>query len=407
MFKILKKSKMSKARLGRLATTHGDIRTPFFMPDATRAAVKGLASDDLRALGLEALVINAYHLLLRPGAEIVKRAPGAHKFMNWAGPLCSDSGGFQVFSLLRNNRARRHAELVSASGSRNKFGMTMGKITDDKVIFRSLLDGSLRELTPEKSIQIQFDLGADMIVCLDDCPPHNLSPRDMEKSVARTIAWARRCKNEYERLVKKNRLRAKRPLLFGVIQGGIDLSLRKKCAAALLSIGFDGYGLGARPVDINGKFLTKIISGVADSIPENKLRFALGTGAPADIIKSVKAGWDAFDCVIPTREGRHGRLYLWRTNSRHAELVSASGNKRSRNKFGMTINITNSRFARDFSPINPNSGLIELRENSRAYLHHLFGAGEPQAGRLATLNNLEFYLDLMKTIRVAIRKNLL
>lgn len=399
------------------------------MPDATRAAVKGLSGDDLRALGLEALVINVYHLLLRPGMEIIKKAGGAHKFMNWSGPLCSDSGGYQVYSLIHKNPR-------------------LGKITDDKVVFRSPFDGSLLALTPEKSIQIQFDLRADMIVCLDDCPPHDISAAEMEKSVARTIAWAKRCRAEYEKQLRKcgmisspvipsaslgtgleraphlrgEAIESPRPLLFGVIQGGANLSLRRKCAQALFDIGFsakggpssgwDGLCLGARPVDAQGKFLTKIVSGVADLIPEDKLRFALGAGAPADIVKSVQSGWDIFDCVIPTREGRHGRLYGWRSLGRHSERSPAFAGRseeshRLSTRSFATLRMTSSRFARDFSPINPNSRLIELRENSRAYLHHLFRIQEPQAGRLATLNNLEFYLDLMKTIRVAIRKDLL
>lgn len=382
MFKILKQSNKSKARLGKLTTSHGEIKTPFFMPDATRGAVKSLGNQDLVNLGLEAMVINTYHLYLQPGMEIIKKAKGAHQFMNWSGPLLSDSGGYQVFSLIHKNKG-------------------LGKITDEKVIFRSPLDGASHDLTPEKSIQIQFDLGVDMIVCLDDCPANDISDLAMTEAINRTVAWAKRCKIEFTKQVKKRKLKNP-PLLFGVIQGGTNLDLRKKCAELLFAIGFDGYGFGARHVDNDGNFLIKPLAFTANLIPKDKLRFGLGIGKPEDIVRAVKMGWDMFDCVIPTREARHGKLYSFR----HAELVSVSSistKYRSRNKFGMTINITNSKYKKDFSPINQLSSLPELREYSKSYLHHLFKTQEPLATRLATLNNLEFYLQLMRSIQQDIK----
>ncbi len=398
-FKITKKSKISKARLGVINTEHGKIKTPFFMPDATRATVKGLGRNDLKNLGLQAMVINTYHLYLQPGMPVVQKAKGVHQFMNWQKPLLSDSGGYQVYSLIHKNKA-------------------MGKITDKEVIFKSPLDGSLHHLTPEKSIQIQFDLKSDMIVCLDDCPPNDLNDKNMVASIERTIKWAKRCKAEYEKLVKKYN---RRPLLFGVIQGGTNLAMRKSCAEGLLRAGFDGYGYGARPVDVEGKFLDKILDYTADLIPENNLRFGLGIGLPEDIVACVKMGWDMFDCVIPTREGRHGRIFLWKDGTIDRGNVAKQSRKKkdavlltrlprslslARNdNFYKTVNITNAKFKKDFSPINENSKLPELRNHSKAYLYHLFKTNEVLGARLASLNNLEFYLDLMKEIRQGIREN--
>ncbi|MDP3900103.1 MAG: tRNA guanosine(34) transglycosylase Tgt [bacterium] len=380
-FRIIKQSKLSQARLGVITTAHGKIQTPFFMPDATRAAVKGLSMNDLKMLGLPAMVINTYHLYLQPGIDLMKKSQGAHHFMNWPKPLLSDSGGYQVYSLIHKNSS-------------------FGKITDEKVIFKSPLDGSRHEFTPEKSIQIQFDLGADMIVCLDDCPPNSLSAEKMRLSIKRTVSWAKRCRQEYDRQIRKRNLDNNKPMLFGVIQGGTDLAMRKWCAEELIKIsspggqGFDGYGYGARPVDGDGKFLAAVLQHTAEQIPADKLRFGLGIGLPEDIARCARMGWDMFDCVIPTREGRHGKLFFWKTNSKSNFLNSQN--------FYNTINITNAKFKQDLSPINEHSNIPELREHSKAYLHHLLKIQESLGYRLASLNNLEFYLDLMKKIRQAI-----
>lgn len=367
-FKLEKRLK-SGIRLGKIRTKNGVVKTPFFMPDATRGFIKALSNFDLERMGIGPVVINTYHLFLQPKMELIKKAKGAHKFMGWKNPLLSDSGGFQVFSLVHRNQ-------------------NMGKITDDGVVFKSPIDGSWHEITPEKSIQIQFDLGVDMMVCFDDCPPNNFSREKIEAAVLRTIAWAKRCKIEYEKQVKKRRIGEKdRPLLFGVIQGGTDFGLRELCTKELVKIGFDGYGFGAMPIDEQGNFLGEILDFTAKLIPEDSLRFALGIGMPDDIVKCARYGWDMFDCVIPTREGRHGRLFL------------KKGKFQILNFKFQNINITNARFAKDFSPINKDSKLKELRENSKAYLHHLFKLKEPLGQRLASLNNLEFYLELMGRIR--------
>jgi queuine tRNA-ribosyltransferase len=376
MFKLLKTTRQG-IRQGRLKTAHGPLPTPFYMPDATRGFVKLTTNEAVKRTGTEALVVNTFHLYLQPGLETIKYAGGIHKFMNWSGPLLSDSGGFQVFSLIHKNSR-------------------MGRISDDKVIFKSPLDGSTHELTPEKSIQIQFTLGTDMMVCLDDCPPNEFSRPDLEKAVARTITWAKRCKKEYLRQIKKRRLSgARRPLLFSVIQGGAEIDLRERCAKELVKIGFDGYGFGARHVDKEGKFLDKVLKFTADLIPDNKIKFALGVGLPEDIIRCHKMGWDIFDCVIPTREGRHGKLFYWKGKS---PLLFKEGLGVVKN-FYKTFNIGNSRFAANFSPINKKSSIAALREHSLAYLHHLFKIKDPLGARLASLNNLEFYSELIKKIK--------
>ncbi len=369
MFKLVKRKKDGR-RLGLLKTKHGILKTPFFMPDATRAFIKLSSADEVLATKTKAMVVNTFHLYLQPGLETIKKAGGVHKFMAWDGPLLSDSGGFQVFSLIHKNSA-------------------MGKIDDDKVVFKSPLNGSYHELSPEKAIQIQFDLGVDMMVCLDDCPPNEFSRHDLEQAVERTIAWANRCKIEYERQIKKRKLVGlKRPLIFGVIQGGAELDLREKCTKELVKIGFDGYGFGARHVDKDGKFLKEILKKTASFIPENSLRFALGIGNPEDIKICVKLGWDMFDCVIPTREGRHGKIFL--------DEPKLFSNKRS--KIG-SININNAVFNQDFTVINKSSNIKALKTHSRAYLKHLFQLKEPLGQKLAALNNLEFYQKLMARIR--------
>ena len=221
-----------------------------------------------------------------------------------------------------------------------------------------------------------------MMVCLDDCPPNDFSRPDLEKAVERTIAWAKRCRKEFDIQIKKRKLtESNRPLLFSVIQGGAEIDLREYCTKELVKIGFDGYGFGARPVDVNGNFLAEVLQKTASFIPKEALRFALGIGTPEDIRRCALMGWDMFDCVIPTREGRHGKLFFQKSIKKEE-----------------TININNSKFSTDFKSINPNSGLDELKNNSRAYLHHLFRLKEPLGQKMASLNNLEFYQSIIKNL---------
>lgn len=376
------KSSADNLRRGRLLSAHGFLSIPFFMPDATRAFVKANTSADADRAGTEAMVVNTFHLYLQPGQKIIKRAGGVHNFMDWQGPLLSDSGGFQVFSLIHR-------------------GQGMGKIDDDKVLFKSPIDGSKHELTPEKSIQIQFDLGVDMMVCLDDCPPNDWPKKELEKAVRRSLDWAARCKREYLKQIKKRKISEdKRPLLFAVVQGGDYEDLRLKSAQELSAIGFDGYGFGARPVDKDGNFLAETIFKTASFLPEGSLRFALGVGTPEDIYRCYLMGWDMFDCVIPTREGRHGKLFFFKPGFKgFAKRKAKPGPMASYPDFYRTRNIGNAAFAQDFSPINAGSDLPELRRYSKAFLHHLFRLNEPLGQKLASLNNLEFYNRLMRELR--------
>lgn len=392
MFKLQKELK--NIRLGKIKTNHGVVNTPVFLPDATRGYIKALGNADLKNLKMGPMVVNTFHLYLQPGIKRIKKSGGIHKFMNWDGPLLSDSGGFQIFSLIHQNPA-------------------MGKITGDHVVFKSPIDGSKHILTPEKSIQVQFDLGVDMMVCFDDCPPNNAGKKVLEKAVERTVAWAARCAKEYDKQAQNLKCKNqnyKRPLIFAVIQGGADLELRKKCFDGLQVVapknGWDGFGFGARPVDADGNFLGEVLKYTADLIPEDKIRFALGIGTPEDIVRCTQMGWDMFDCVIPTREGRHGRLFRWKINHK-LQIINSKQIQNSipklRDKtqnFYDAINILNAKFSTDFSPINKDSKIKELRENSRAYLHHLFKLKEPAGQRLASLNNLEFYLELMERLKL-------
>lgn len=369
-------SKENSKRIGIIKTKSGEINTPLFLPDATRGFVKSLSRGDLLNIGVGPMVVNTYHLYLQPGIDLIKKAGGINKFMNWSHPLLSDSGGYQIFSLIHKNPE-------------------MGKITDNEVIFKSPLDGSKHILTPEKSIQIQFDLGVDMMVVLDDPPPNNYPKKKIKEAVERTIKWADRCKVEYEKQVTSRGLNEDtKPLIFSVIQGGEHLDLRKYCAENLKKISFDGYGFGARHLDKEGNIMEEVLRYTASLIPENSLRFALGVGTPEDIIKCVNFGWDMFDCVIPTREGRHGRLFLWKSDPNDTNLHSNDSNK-----FYETININNERFKEDFSPVDANCNCELCKNYSRSYLRHLFAVQEPLAMHLASIHNLRFYMRLTEKLK--------
>lgn len=369
MFKLKAKKKYRQALL---STKSGPLNTPVFLPDATRGFVKLTDNQDLLDLKLSALVINTFHLYLQPGLKTIKKFEGIHQFMNWPNILLSDSGGFQVFSLVYKNKK-------------------MGEINDNHVRFKSPLDGSWHTLSPEKSISIQFELNSDIIVCLDDCPVNDSSTEQMKNSVNRTIAWAKRSKLEYQKQIKKRKIKSnKKPLLMAVIQGGLDLNLRKFCAQELIKMNFDAYGFGARPVDKDGVFLEEVLKETASLIPSNKLRFALGVGMPEDILRCYKLGWDAFDCVIPSREGRHGRLFFFNKN------LQKLGNKLD---FYYTINIKNAKFKNDKNIINKNSKFRHLNGHNLAWLHHLFKLNDPLGQYLASLNNLEFYQNLIKELK--------
>ncbi len=367
-FKILKKSKNSNARLGVLKTAHGNIKTPFFMPVATRGAVKHTSPKEILFLGAQIILANTYHLMLRPGEKQISRFGGLHNFIGWDKAILTDSGGFQVFSL---------------SGIKNKKGESLVKLTRNGVKFKSYIDGKEYYLTPEKSLKIQLSLGVDIAVCLDECVALPASYEYIKKSVDLTTYWARKAKRYYQRVKEKL---GSETLLFAVIQGGLDRELRLQSLNDLVEIGFDGYNIGGLSVGESAEEMYEVLSYLVPIMPADKPRYLMGVGYPENIVEAVKYGVDMFDCVIPTREGRHGRLFM-----RTASILDQ--------KFYTTININRARFARDDNPINPASKIKELRELSRAYLHYLFKIKEPLASRLATLNNIEFYLDLMQEIR--------
>lgn len=410
MFELV--SKKNSQRIGKIKTKNGEIKTPFFMPDATRGFVKSISGEDLKKIGVRPMVVNTYHLYLNPGMKTIKKSArpdsrklvdarqgGINDFMNWPHPLLSDSGGYQIFSLIHKNPK-------------------MGKITDDMAIFKSPLDGKMHKLTPEKSIQIQFDLEVDMMVVLDDVPPNNYPKEKIEEAVDRTLLWAKRCKIEYEKQIEKRKISTEnRPLLFGVIQGGKYNDLRKYCADELIKLNFDGYGFGARHVDENGVFMEEMVKETAQMIPEDKLRFALGVGAPEDIVRFVNCGWDMFDCVIPTREGRHGRLFIRKKNTSPQPSPYKGEGVNSANPsplqgegvsiaietdevdFYETININNEKFKEDFSPVDKNCDCELCKNHTKSYLRHLFTNKDPLAQRLASAHNLKFYMDLMEGLR--------
>lgn len=360
-------------RRGHIRTEHGVLETPFFMPDATRAAVRGIEPSTLASVGIEAVVVNTYHLLLYPGSELIARMGGIHRFMRWDAPILSDSGGYQVYSLIH-----RHPE--------------QGEIIEEGAVFRSPIDGTRHLLTPERAIDIQFDLGVDMMVCLDDPRPNDAAPADALAAVERTIRWAARCKARFhERLEKEKRRQGSviRPLLFSVVQGGMDIDLRKRCAAALVDIGFDGYGFGARHLDMEGVFLEAVLRETANALPEQSIRFALGVGTPQDIVRCHALGWDMFDCVIPTREGRHGRAFLRKPG---ADI-------RMESSF-TAINVTAERFREDVSVLDEACSCPTCTGGfSRGYIRHLFATGEVLGSRLLSLHNLHQYASLMRELR--------
>lgn len=359
-------------RQGRIRTRHGVLETPFFMPDATRAAVRGIEPRALISAGIDAVVVNTYHLLLCPGSERIARMGGIHRFMRWDAPILSDSGGYQVYSLIH-----RHPE--------------QGEITEEGAVFRSPIDGTRHLLTPERAIDIQFDLGVDMMVCLDDPRPNDAPPAEALEAVERTIRWAARCKARFdERLAENGRQEATlRPLLFSVVQGGTDIDLRKHCAAVLVDIGFDGYGFGARHLDMEGGFLEAVLRETAAALPEQSIRFALGVGTPQDIVRCHALGWDMFDCVIPTREGRHGRAFL---RKRGADIRTEA--------FSTTINVTAERFREDTAVLDDACECPACAGGfSRGYIRHLFATGEVLGSRLLSLHNVQMYASLMRELR--------
>ncbi len=347
-FKVLAKDPSSSARAGRFVTAHGAVDTPIFMPVGTAGSVKSISPDELESLGAEIILGNTYHLYLRPGDERIAGLGGLHKFMGWNGPILTDSGGFQVFSLARINQ-----------------------IEEEGVRFQSHIDGSHRFITPEISIKIQENLGSDIMMCFDECTPYPVSREYALESMERTVRWSKRSREARSQ---------SGGALFGIVQGSVFLDLRERCLEMLEEIGFDGYAIGSLSVGESKEEMLSVLRSVAPMLPETRPRYVMGVGTPEDLVEGVRAGVDMFDCVMPTRNARNGMLFT----SRGA------------------VRIKNSAYADDPAPIDPDCGCYTCRRFSRAYLRHLFVCGELLSYRLNTLHNLHYYLDLMARMRSAI-----
>jgi len=338
-----------RARLGRLETAHGPVRTPAFMPVGTQAAVKGLTVDAVRASGAEMVLGNAYHLMIRPGADRVAALGGLHRFMNWPGPILTDSGGFQVMSLAQ-----------------------LRTVEDDGVVFRAHTDGSRHHLTPAGAVAIQHRLGSDITMVLDECTAYPASEDVAADAMRRSMRWARLCKAAF----------VPRPGhgIFGIVQGGVFPDLRAESARTLVEIGFDGYAVGGLAVGEGQARMLAVLDGLEGALPVDRPRYLMGVGTPDDIVEGVRRGIDLFDCVLPTRSGRTARAY------------TADG----------TLNLRNARHAEDPSPVDPACACPTCEGYGRAYLHHLFRANEMLGPILLSQHNLFFYQRLMADLRAAI-----
>jgi queuine tRNA-ribosyltransferase len=350
-FRFTLKAEDGAARLGEIATSRGVIRTPAFMPVGTAGTVKAMLADTVRATGADIILGNTYHLMLRPGAERVARLGGLHRFMNWHGPILTDSGGFQVMSLAQ-----------------------LRKISEDGVAFQSHIDGSTYMLTPERSIEIQTLLGADIQMQFDECTPYPATWDEARASMELSLRWAGRSREAFARMAGPHQA------LFGIVQGGVFPDLRARSAEALAAMDFPGYAVGGLAVGETQALMLETLAATTPLLPRNKPRYLMGVGTPADIVAAVARGVDMFDCVMPTRSGRHGQAFTW------------SGK----------INMRNAVHAEDARPLDEVSACPAARDYSRAYLHHLFKAGEILGAMLLSWANVHFYQELMAEARKAI-----
>lgn len=347
-FRFAVSARCGHARRGVIHTPHGGIDTPAFMPVGTAATVKCLTPRQVHETGAHILLANTYHLMLRPGSQTVAELGGLHRFMGWDRPILTDSGGYQVFSLA-----------------------DLRRIDDDGVTFRSHVDGAIMRLDPESSIRIQNELAADIIMAFDECPPLPASRDELEQAVRRTLAWAARCS-----VCHANPHQA----LYGIVQGGLDVALRRVCLRGLIEIGFPGYALGGLSVGESPDEMAALLAEFAPEMPDDRPRYLMGVGTPVDLVRAVAAGVDQFDCVLPTRNGRKGYAFT----------------------SGGVLRLQNSRFKSDPGPLDPNCRCECCREFSRAYLRHLFMSREMLGGTLVSIHNLTYYQDLMHQMRSAI-----
>jgi queuine tRNA-ribosyltransferase len=352
LFDLLAKDPRTRARAGRLKTPHGVVNTPAFMPVGTQGTVKSLTVQDLKACGAEMILGNVYHLSLRPGQKVLEAAGGLHKFIAWDGPILTDSGGYQVFSLA-----------------------TLRKVNDDGVTFSSHIDGAVHRLTPENVVDFQLKVGSDVVIPLDECVRFPAERQDAEEALERTARWARRSKEAVDKGVGSSG-----QLLFGILQGATYPELRRRAAEQIVPVGFDGHALGGFCVGEPRELTMEILAETTAALPEGKPRYLMGVGEPLDVVDAVIQGVDMFDCVIPTRHGRNGLAYTWegRVNLRHAAHVT------------------------DASPIDPACECEACRTHSRMYVRHLFQTHELLGLRLLSFHNLWFYGKLMLKIRQAV-----
>ena len=351
-YELLHTDKKTGARRGRITTPHGTIETPVFMPVGTQATVKAMKPEAVADTGAQIILANTYHLFLRPGSDIVREAGGLHRFMNWDKPILTDSGGYQVFSL-----------------------GAMRKITEEGVMFASHIDGSRHMLSPEKSIEVQNDLGSDIIMAFDECAPKDASRKYIEKSQAMTTRWLERCVKAHQN--------PDRQALFGIMQGGFYRDLRKKSAKEIVDLDLPGYAIGGISVGESKEDNIGVLDYAPKLLPENKPRYVMGIGTPDYIFEAVERGVDMFDCVEPTRIARHGMA------------MTSHGR----------ISIKNAKFERDFTPLDPECDCYTCRNYTRAYLRHLFKAGETMSHMLLTEHNLRFLSRLSEDIRRSIEED--
>jgi queuine tRNA-ribosyltransferase len=350
VFEVTSSYAENRARCGRLTTAHGTVNTPAFMPVGTQATVKGITPAQLRELGAEIILANAYHLALRPGARLIRGLGGLHRFMGWDGPILADSGGYQIFSLA-----------------------ALRQVTDEGVAFRSHVDGAAMFLTPEAVVQLQVDLGVDIIMVLDECVAGTATRTEAERAAYRTLDWARRCRDVEV---------APGQLVFGIVQGATFAELRAEQARALVALDFPGYAVGGLSVGEERHITMGLAEATAAALPVDRPRYLMGVGLPEDLIRFVGMGYDMFDCVLPTRNARNGMLFT--SNGR--------------------LNIRLARHAADAAPADPECGCYTCRTFSRAYLRHLAATNEMLGAQLASLHNLHFYQQLMRDMRGAIAR---
>jgi queuine tRNA-ribosyltransferase len=348
MFELLKTDATTKARLGKLTTTHGVVDTPVFMSVGTQASVKALDPRELHEMGTQIILGNTYHLNIRPGLEIISAAGGLHKFMNWEKPILTDSGGFQVFSLAKIRKVKAHG-----------------------VEFRSHLDGSLLFIGPKESMEIQRILGSDIAMAFDECPPHDAPAKEQRLAVERTIRWARECREQP---------RADGQKVFGIVQGGSDPVLREECAKALVAMEFDGYAIGGVSVGEPEPEMMRAIELAEPHLPAHKARYAMGLGTPAQMVELIARGVDMFDCVLPTRVARNGTAYTRRG----------------------AMGLKGSSYKTDFRPIEEDCDCYACKNFTRAYLRHLLRANEILGLRMLSVHNSHIYLKVMADVRAAI-----